>query len=119
MTDNLGNTFAVSKWMSTKFPFTVFVMELSETLRRGNCLLSLDWVRRDNNELADDLTNLVFDKFEMKSRVRWKPEAQEWHVLNQFLEHSKGFHNEMKKRKAEVLPPVAQGKKTRKKLSPW
>ena len=119
MTDNLGNTFAVSKWMSTKFPLTVFVMELSETLRRGNCLLSLDWVRRDNNQLADDLTNQVFDKFEMKLRVRWKPETQEWHILNQFLEHSKGFHNEMKKRKAEVLPPVAQVKKTRKKLSPW
>ena len=119
MTDNLGNTFAVSKWMSTKFPLTVFVMELSETLRRGNCLLSLDWVRRDNNQLADDLTNMVFDKFDMSLRVRWKPEAQEWYVLNQFLEHSKGFHNEMKKRKAEALPPVAQVKKSRKKLSPW
>jgi hypothetical protein len=119
MTDNLGNTFAISKWMSTKFPLTIFVMELSETLRRGNCTLSLEWVRRDKNQLADDLTNLVFDKFDMDMRRRWKPETQEWHVLTQFLEHSKGFHGEMKKRKAEAIPPTHNKKKVRKKLSPW
>jgi len=91
MTDNLGNTFAISKWMSTKFPLTIFVMELSETLRRGNCTLSLGWLRRDKNQLADDLTNLAFKKIDMEFRVRWKPENQEWHVLTQFPEHPKVF----------------------------
>ena len=49
MTDNLGNTFAVSKWMSTKFPFTIFVIELSESLRKGSCQLSLEWLRRSES----------------------------------------------------------------------
>eukprot|EP00435_Cladocopium_sp_Y103_P068936 s20_g32.t1 len=63
MTDNLSNTFAVSKWMSTKFPLTIFVMELSECLRKGRCFLKLGWVPRDSNQMADDLTNLKFDSF--------------------------------------------------------
>lgn len=45
-TDNLGNTYAVSKWMSTKYPLPLLVMELSETLRRRGCLLDLSWVPR-------------------------------------------------------------------------
>ena len=46
-TDNLGNSYAIAKWMSTKFPLTVLVMELSESLRIGICCLLLDWLRRD------------------------------------------------------------------------
>ncbi|CAE7451815.1 unnamed protein product, partial [Symbiodinium sp. CCMP2456] len=35
-TDNQGNSYAVSKLMSTRFPLPLLLMELSETLRRGN-----------------------------------------------------------------------------------
>ena len=50
--------------MSTKFPLTVLVMELSESFRFGNCCLTLDWLRRDKNQLADDLSNMKFDSFD-------------------------------------------------------
>eukprot|EP00435_Cladocopium_sp_Y103_P066703 s951_g29.t1 len=118
-TDNLGNTFAISKWMSTKFPLTIFVMELAETLRLGRCALMLDWLQRDDNQLADDLTNMKFDKFEMSKRVRWSPFVQRWHVLTKFMEHSKEFHEEMKKRKLEVVPPEPKRKKLGRNLEPW
>eukprot|EP00435_Cladocopium_sp_Y103_P043344 s193_g12.t1 len=118
-TDNLGNTFAVSKWMSTKFPVTIFVMELAETLRLGKCSLMLDWLKRDDNQLADDLTNLKFDKFDAGARVRWKPHEQKWQVLSKFMEHAKSFHNEMKTRKLEVKQPEAKRRKLGKALSPW
>ena len=117
MTDNLGNT--VSKWMSTKFPLTIFVMDLSEFLRRGKCQLSLEWLRRDKNQLADDLTSQIFDSFDMNLRVRWSPVEQHWHVLSRFLEHSKEFHSEMKKRKSEVLPQEPKKRKIQKRLDPW
>ena len=80
-TDNLGNAYAVSKWMSTKFPLTVLVMELSESLRLGNSFLALDWLRRDKNQLADDLSNMDFKHFDLRARVRWLPDQQEWQVL--------------------------------------
>ena len=62
-TDNQSNTYALSKWMSTKFPLTFLIMEFSETLRLGRCELSLDWIARDFNQFADDLTNNDFEKF--------------------------------------------------------
>ena len=105
--------------MSTEFPLTILVMELSESLRRGNCQLSLEWLRRDKNQLADGLTNQVFKNFDMNLRVRWSPTDQQWHVLTRFLEHSKEFHSEMKKRKSEVLPQEPKKRKTQKKLDPW
>ena len=69
-TDNLSNAYAVSKWMSTKYPLTVLIMELSETLRTRDCELCLEWVPREKNQLADDLTNEKFDHFPMELRVR-------------------------------------------------
>ena len=70
-TDNQSNTYAVSKMMSTKFPLTLLVMELSETLRSSCCELSLDWIPREKNQLADDLTNEKVDHFPMNCRMRW------------------------------------------------
>ena len=64
--------------------------------------------------MADDLTNQVFDSFNMNLRVRWNPVEQHGHVLSRFLEHSKEFHNEMKKRKAEVLPQEPKKRKMQK-----
>eukprot|EP00435_Cladocopium_sp_Y103_P058340 s2357_g20.t1 len=69
-TDNQSNTFALTKWMSTKFPLTILIMELSESLRLGRCNLSLDWIPRDLNQLADDLTNEQFEKFQAEARVQ-------------------------------------------------
>ena len=119
-TDNLGNSYAVAKWMSTKFPLTVLVMELSESLRLGNCCLTLDWLRRDKNQLADDLSNMKFDSFDLNQRVLWKPFEQSWHVLSDFLVHANESHEEMRKRKSEATPMEPKKKKTRKGgLGPW
>ena len=79
-TDNQSNTYALTKWMSTKFPLTIFIMEMSESLRLGRCNLKLDWVPREWNQLADDLTNQKFDMFSLQDRVRWDPFQQEWLV---------------------------------------
>ena len=119
-TDNLGNAYAISKWMSTKFPLTILVMELSESLRLGNCYLALDWLRRDKNQLADDLSNMKFEHFDMERRVRWIPQDQTWHVYTEFMQHAKEFHEEMNKRKAEDKPSEPAKKKMRTGgLGPW
>lgn len=119
-TDNQSNTFALSKFMSTKFPLTIFLMELAETLRLGGCNLKLDWIRRDFNQLADDLTNQKFDHFDAASRARWRTEEEQWHVLETFMAHANSFHTEMSKRKSDtVRDPCDKRRKKQKGLSAW
>ena len=119
-TDNQSNTYAISRWMSTKFPLTVFIMELSESLRCGRCCLTLDWIPREANQMADDLTNEKFDSFNQEDRVRWDPKLQSWHVLDEFMLHANSFHAEMSKRKDEPHAPQPKGKKRKTSaLEPW
>ena len=56
-TDNQSNESLLRKAMTTKFPSTLILMELAEELSAKNCELQLQWIRRDLNQLADDLTN--------------------------------------------------------------
>ena len=67
-TDNQGNTYAVTKLMSTKYPLTLLLMELLEILRLGSVFLDLHWLARGRNQWTDDLTNGVFDHFPMDTR---------------------------------------------------
>ena len=65
------------------------------------------WVRRDLNQLADDLTNEKFDSFDPEFRVPLKGEDMRWRVLDKLL-----------KRKAALIGPVRKAGKIRK-LDPW
>ena len=82
-TDNQSNTFATRKLPSTKFPLTILIMELSEQLRTRNAAPSLRWVPREQNQEADDLTNMVFEKFDEKNRVPVDPSKLQFLVLNE------------------------------------
>ena len=94
-TDNQGNTYAVTKLMSTKFPLPILLMELSETLRLGSVFLDLHWVPRERNQWADDLTNGEFKHFPMDRRQALDAHAIQWHVLGKLLEVAQAFHDEM------------------------
>ena len=118
-TDNQSNTYALTKWMSTKFPLTIFIMEMSESLRLGRCNLKLDWVPREWNQLADDLTNQKFDMFSLQDRVRWDPFQQEWLVFEEFMAHANSFHDEVRKRKSEPKVQLPRKRKRVSSLKPW
>ncbi len=55
--DNLGNSFALTKLMSSKFPLVVILAEVATQLRSRRMVLNLGWTPRDQNEEADVLTN--------------------------------------------------------------
>ena len=70
--------------------------------------------------MVDDLSNMDFKHFDLRARVRWLPDQQEWHVLPKFMEHAKSFHEELKKRKSEKPPEEPKRKKTKSaRLGPW
>ena len=80
-TDNQSNTFSVRKLLSTKYPLTILLMELSEQLRTREATLSLKWLERESNQEADDLTNCCFDKFSLERRIEIDQSRLEFLVL--------------------------------------
>ena len=71
-TDNQSNESLLKKFMTSKFLSTLILMELAEELTFKRCELKLHWLRRDENQLADDLTNEKFDSFDSEFRIPLK-----------------------------------------------
>ena len=116
-TDNQGNSYAVSKLMSTKFPLPLLLMELSETLRKEEQYLDLTWVPREKNQWADDLTNQKFDRFCTSRRLDLDGGRFDWIVLDSLLKSAADFHAERvdAKRSAPALrcPRLRKKQKTK------
>ncbi|CAK8991364.1 unnamed protein product [Durusdinium trenchii] len=100
-TDNRGNAFILKKGLSTKYPVTLLVIEVAETLRRCDAFATLTWVRRDGNELADALTNEDFSAFDHQRREAVEEGGLQWHVMDELLRGSEVLFNEIKEHKKE------------------
>eukprot|EP00435_Cladocopium_sp_Y103_P075019 s47_g53.t1 len=119
-TDNLSNSYAVSKWMSTKYPLTILIMELSETLRVRNCELCLEWIPREKNQLADDLTNQKFDSFPGDRRVGCVGGDTQWLILDQLMHKANEFHEELaKERRRKASDPNPKRDVKKRRIDPW
>ena len=88
ITDNLGNSFIVAKQMSTKFPITLLLMEMTEWLRDLDVVLDLEWVPRDQNAEADALSNMEVKDFSEELQVQIVPEKIPWKILTSLTETS-------------------------------
>ena len=118
-TDNQSNEALLRKAMTTKFPSTLILMELAEELSAKNCELQLQWIRRDLNQLADDLTNENFASFDPNFRVDLKGEALEWRVLGRLLAHATSYFEELDSAKRTKKAPATRFAKRPRKLGPW
>ena len=56
-TDNLGNSHAVSKLMTTRFPLVAFLAELAVQVHSKRASLDVAWVPRMQNLESDELSN--------------------------------------------------------------
>lgn len=100
-TDNKGNSFAVAKGMSTKYPLTIMVMELAEELRMRNLRMDLEWVKRDSNTVADDLSNGKIEDFDPALREEVSAEGLEWRVLSGLQKRSEELYEAVKTLKGQ------------------
>ena len=126
MTDNLSNEYAVKKFMTSKYPGTVLLMELAEELRAQDLGLRLKWVRRDGNQWADDLTNEEFSKFSLSQRVDIDAKMVKWRIFDRLDAESKKLYDQIqeikistKKKKEEVDGTHFPKGKRRKLLPKW
>ena len=56
-TDNKGNSHVVAKLLTTKFPLCAVLMQLTSDLGTRGVDLDLAWIPREENILADELSN--------------------------------------------------------------
>jgi hypothetical protein len=116
LTDNLGNTFAVTKLMSSKLPLVVILAELSAQLRARKMALSVGWTPRDQNEEADALTNGDYAQLGAANRVNVTIEDVQWLVLPKMMAVASDIFVEVQRRKASrdrspvKAPPAKRAK---------
>ena len=118
-TDNQSNEALIKRHMTTKFSSCLILMEMAEELSAKRCDMQLTWIRRELNQLADDLTDEKFDSFDARLRIPLKGEELRWLVLDKLLSHADGYYKELVERKAKRGrgPPRRFGKS--RKLNPW
>ena len=122
-TDNRGNSFALVKGMSTKFPLTVLLMELAEELRVDDRRLDLEWINRERNVEADDLSNGDWSKFDLSKREEIDLRGRhKWKILGEMQEESQRLYEELKKLKEEKSTAklvCGRAKRKTKILAKW
>jgi hypothetical protein len=125
LTDNKGNSFVLMKMLSTKFPLTILLIELSEQLRHHHLELHLEWIPREGNQEADDLTNEDFSKFSSELRVPVNPLELPFLVLPEVMKFGESLYNNIVKLKQQKRSRshenLGSGKKRKRDnlLDPW
>ena len=90
-TDNRSNESLTKSSATTRWPLMLVNMQLSHLLMKAGVRLSLRWRPRDQNVLADDLTNEVFDQFDADKRVGIQWGDLDLSLLNSLWESREEF----------------------------
>jgi len=115
MTDNRGNSFALTRLMTTKYPLCILVMELAVALEERGLALTAEWAPREWNAEADALTNSLFEGFDEAKRVPFDMREQPWKVLDGLLRDGQHFYQEAQAaRSAARAGPAAGTRRGRK-----
>ena len=119
-TDNQGNSRLLKKRSSTKWPLMLINMQLSDLLLRSSLKLLLRWRPRDENQLADQLTNEVFTNFTGEHRLVVRYSDLPLSLLHQLWETKESFDSA--RRAQAALPLDASQHPSRKRKAektPW
>ena len=110
-TDNKGNSFIAKKGLSTKYPITLLMVELAETLRMTDSFATLP---REENTLADALTNLEFGSFSSGLREKLEEGDMKWKVMDHLMVSSQALFEEIAahKRGGAALPSLRRRRRS-------
>ena len=119
-TDNQGNSRLLKKRSSTKWPLMLINMQLSDLLLRSSLELLLRWRPRDENQLADQLTNEVFTNFTVEHRLIIKYSDLPLSLLHQLWETKESF-DAARRAQAALSSEAAQlqSRKRKTEKTPW
>ena len=88
-TDNRGNGSALNKLMSTRYPASALLMELSTFLKHRKLKALVEWTPRESNREADALANGCADGFNPELELKVDCENLQWSILPKALEVGK------------------------------
>ena len=116
ITDNRSNQSLSAKQSSTKWPLMIINMQVSHHLMKAALRLGLTWRPREENTLADDLTNGRFSSFLTDRRMHFLFKDLPLELLNK-LWATKGQFDRSRKElqksdSASVLPSKRKHDKT-------
>ena len=69
-TDNLANEHLIKKGLTTRWPLCLVYMQMTKALMDARLMVQLNWRPRDQNALADALTNEDFSGVDIQKRIR-------------------------------------------------
>ena len=112
-TDNQGNSHLLDRLLTTKYPLGVVLMELAHQMRRRRLVLRANWVPRDQNQEADDLTNLEFRHFDERRRIPVSLEDLDFGVMTELFECGDQYiaelDEQMRKAKEQAAKEAEKG----------
>ena len=94
LTDNQGNSHALTHLSSTRFPLCVVAMELSAQMDRLGLRLDVRWSPREWNQEADDLSNGKAVGYCVANRVMQNISEIKWLVLDDLMNFGVKFEKE-------------------------
>ena len=119
-TDNKGNSYVVKKLMTTAFPLSACLMELSEQLELRASWLDLEWVPRQQNIEAGALTSGHFAAFSSANRIVVDMKSLPFVVLTEMIEAGGGMLAELaglREKKRLERAEARKAKRARKRLA--
>ena len=114
-TDNRGNWSALNKLMSTKFPSSVFVVELTCYLKRMAAKASVEWAPRLANYEADPLANGITGSFDPSRRIPVDVNTRRWEILPEALSMGKQMEEDTENARASGISTNRERKLKRRK----
>ena len=118
-TDNRGNSFVLSRWLTTSFPLVAVLMEMAAVAHERSIDLELMWVPRLQNSLADALTNGDFSSFDPSLRLRFDMSQHKGLVLGQVLEVGEALYEEVREHRTKRVKTSSSKEAPLREREPW
>ena len=125
VTDNRGNAQALPRLMSSKFPLVVILAEMAAQMREMNVHLNLEWVPRDQNEAADDLTNGEYGRFSPDRRINLEVDKLQFKTMTKYMKAAEDIYAEVVEERKKAKAKNDENGQIRKKAKklretdPW
>lgn len=121
-TDNRSNECLSVKRSTTKFPLMLINMQLSSVLSRARVTVRLKWRPREENTIADDITNSIFDQVDLSKRIAMSYNDLPVQIIHALFEAKSDFDQAWESQRAvarsQALRAAGQ-KRKRVDKTPW
>ena len=119
LTDNRGNSFALNKLLSTKWPLMAFLAETAVQLEEKNIAFEVEWVPREQNAEADAITNGSYAWLNPDRRIPTSLDKLPFKVLHTLLHHGAQFYGNLENVNEEAAPEQRKDVRSLRVRDPW